>query len=208
MAVLLSSLISTRDLVLQSYSSLLLSQSIRLLNVLCCLLIVVVSTACTHVSTPEATASEIKSFSHAINALSENVLPEDASQTSQLLYNAAVELADEYRMMSPPSYHNMLVNLGVRKRGLCCHWAEDLHAKLRELNASSLTFAWLVAHQGNTFREHNTVVIYAVGSTWAKGMVFDPWRKAGSPYWTKVEGDKYPWQLHPLSGQWDLLRCK
>ncbi len=182
--------------------------SIRALKTLCCLIVAVTPCACTHVATLENTASEVERFTQAIDTLSEKVLLADASKTSQLLYNSTVELADEYNMMSPPSYHNMLVNIGARKRGLCCHWAEDLHAKLRKLNAGSLKFDWLVARHGNTFREHNTVVIYAADTTWSKGIVFDPWRKAGTPFWTKVKGDEYPWRLHPLSGQWNLLRCK
>ena len=99
-------------------------------------------------------------------------------------------------------------SLGIRDRGLCCHWAEDLHAKLRQLHTSSLRFDWLVARQGSQLREHNTVVIYAADSSWLEGIVFDPWRKAGVPHWAKVTGDEYPWELHPLSGQWKNLRCK
>ncbi len=111
-------------------------------------------------------------------------------------------------MASPALYHNMLVNMGLRERGLCCHWAKDLHAKLRGLDTSSLKFDWLVARLGSQSREHNTVVIYAADSTWTKGIVFNPWRKAGVRHWTKMTGDEYPWQPHPLSGKWEILRCK
>lgn len=182
--------------------------SFKSLGILCCLFMPLVISACAHVTEPEDVTSEIKDLTQAINALSAEVLPADAIQTSNLLINTAIELADEYNMASPALYHNMLVNLGLRERGLCCHWAEDLHAKLRELNTSSLKFDWLVARYGSQLREHNTVVIYASGSTWANGIVFDPWRKAGVPHWTKVAGDEYPWKLHPLSGRWKILRCK
>lgn len=165
-------------------------------------------TACAHVNEPEDIASEIDNLTLAINALSDEVLPADASLASNLLITAAIELADEYKMASPALYHNMLVNMGIRERGLCCHWAEDLHAKLRELNTHSLKFDWLVARLGSQLREHNTVVIYAADSTWSKGIVFDPWRKAGVPHWAKVAGDEYLWQPHPLSGRWGKLRCK
>jgi hypothetical protein len=124
------------------------------------------------------------------------------------LINTTIELAKQYDMASPALYHNMLVNTGFRERGLCCHWAEDLHAKLRGLHSNSLKFDWLVARLGSQLREHNTVVIYPVGSSWENGIVFDPWRKAGIPYWSKVSRDKYPWQPHPLNGRWDILRCK
>lgn len=178
------------------------------MNILCCIFVALAISACAHVIAPEDVASEIEGLTQAINALSAEVLPADASQTSNLLINATIELADEYNMESPALYHNMLVNMGLRERGLCCHWAEDLHAKLRELNTRSLKFDWLVARLGSQLREHNTVVIYAADSTWSKGIVFDPWRKAGAPHWSKVIGDEYPWQPHPLNGRWEILRCK
>lgn len=182
--------------------------SFKSLGILYCLFMPLVISACAHMTEPENVTSEIKDLTQAINDLSAEVLPADAIQTSNLLINTAIELADEYNMARPVLYHNMLVNLGLRERGLCCHWAEDLHAKLRELNISSLKFDWLVARHGSQLREHNTVVIYASGSTWTNGIVFDPWRKAGVPHWTKVAGDEYPWKLHPLSGRWKKLRCK
>jgi hypothetical protein len=144
----------------------------------------------------------------AISSLSAEVQLTDASQTSRLLINTAAKLATDYKMESPALYHNTLVNMGLRERGLCCHWAEDLHARLRELHISSLKFDWLVARPGSKLREHNTVVVYAANASWKEGIVFDPWRMAGVPFWTRVDGDKYPWQLHPLNGQWGKLHCK
>ena len=181
---------------------------LKQLRILCCLFIALAVTACTHVSAPKNINSEIENFTQAISALSADVLVTDASLTSRVLINTAIELADEYDMASPALYHNLLVNTGFRERGLCCHWAEDLHINLRELQINSLKFGWLVARHGSQLREHNTIVIYAADSDWSEGIVFDPWRKAGVPYWTKVSGDEYPWQPHPLSGQWNILRCK
>lgn len=171
-------------------------------------LIICISCACAHVPTPTDTNNNIVQLTESIRSLSAEVSLEDANQTSQILINTAIQLAAEYDMTSPALYHNVLVNTGFRKRGLCCHWAEDLHTRLREIETDSLKFDWLVARLGNELREHNTVVIYAADSSWSSGIVFDPWRKAGVPYWTKVTDDKYPWGPHPLSGRWDILRCK
>ena len=140
--------------------------------------------------------------------MSDEVHLKDANETSRLLINTTIELARQYDMASPALYHNMLVNTGFRTRGLCCHWAEDLHAKLRGLHSRTLKFDWLVARLGSQLREHNTVVVYPAGTGWENGIVFDPWRKSGIPYWAKVSNDKYPWQPHPLNGRWDILRCK
>jgi len=179
-----------------------------MLKALSCLNICMIISACSSIPDGSDSATKVAELSHAIQVLSEEVSIEEANEASQLLLNTTLELSKQYDMVSPALYHNMLVNTGIRKRGLCCHWAEDLHAKLRTLQNSSLKFDWLVARLGSQLREHNTIVIYASSSSWEHGVVFDPWRKAGLPYWTKVKSDKYPWQPHPLSGRWDVLRCK
>jgi len=182
--------------------------SLKLFKTLFCLLLVALASACSHVPGSIDSTTNIDDLAQAINSLSAEVSLADANQTSQVLINTAEKLASEYDMTSPALYHNILVNTGFRKRGLCCHWAEDLHAKLRELNTDSLKFDWLVSRLGSEMREHNTVVIYPADATWSEGLVFDPWRKAGIPYWAKVSNDKYPWGPHPLSGKWEILRCR
>lgn len=175
---------------------------------LICLFIISLS-ACSHTTSSNIDKNtQASSLTHTLEALSPHVLSNDASEISKILITTAVSLSDEYDMVSPALYHNMLVNMGFRDRGLCCHWAEDLQAELRNVNAGSLKYAWLVARQGSQLREHNSIVIYAEGLGWQQGIVFDPWRKAGVPFWTAVTDDEYPWELHPLNGRWDVLRCK
>ena len=171
---------------------------------LCILLI-----GCSHTSSLDVDiASQTHDLAYSLESLSMQVISHEASEISSVLITTAIRLSNEYDMMSPALYHNMLVNMGLRDRGLCCHWAEDLHTELRKLNTDSLKVAWLTARQGSQLREHNSIVIYAEGNSWQQGIVFDPWRKAGAPFWTAVIGDEYPWKLHPLNGRWDELRCK
>ena len=163
---------------------------------------------CTHALPSSNTSSEINNLATEIESLSAEVYSYDARQTSEILINTSVDLANEYQMVSPPRYHNFLINIGLRERGLCCHWAEDLFTELRHLEINSIKFDWLVTNLGNPLREHNALVVYAEDKTWHEGIIFDPWRKSGIPFWTKVSNDKYPWHQHPLSGQWEVLRCK
>ncbi len=163
--------------------------------------------ACSHKTLIMENKNKALELSKDIALLSPEIPFTEAKQTSQTLMETSEDLAKEYRMASPPRYHNLLVHMGLRKRGLCCHWAEDLHVKLRQLSINSLKFDWLVAKQGR-FLEHSSIVIYPANLTWKEGIVFDPWRTSGVPFWTAVNGDKYPWQPHPLNGQWNILRCK
>jgi len=171
-------------------------------------MLVLLATACTHTPKSVDTTDNIELLSQAITALSGEIIPSEANETSRILLNTTSELAKQYNMASPAKYHNLLVNLGLRKRGLCCHWAEDLHAKLRQINSYSLEFDWVVTKHGNILQEHNTVIIFASNSSWENGLIYDPWRNSGEPFWSQVGQDKYQWKRHPLSGQWQDLHCE
>lgn len=104
----------------------------------------------------------------------------------------SLELSREYRVVRPAILHNVLVNVGLRQRGLCYHWADDLAASLHPLGLRTLEI-----HRGgarmNTRREHNCVVLTPIGDPFEQGIVLDAWRYGGSLYWGPVRSDKYPW---------------
>lgn len=181
-------------------------------NMICDLLVAILAmmfaAACTHSPKSANLDENIELLSHAITALSSEILPSEANETSRVLLATTAKLTKEYNMASPAKYHNLLVNLGLRRRGLCCHWAEDLHAKLRKIHSNSLDFDWVVTKHGNILQEHNTVIIFSSKSSWENGLIYDPWRNAGKPFWAHVDKDKYVWKRHPLSGKWQELHCE
>jgi len=117
---------------------------------------------------------------------------------SRLLAEAAIRqsrsLAAEYRLTHPPVFHNLLVNLGLKERGLCWHWTEDLLDRLGELPLPSYQLHWGIAHRGQLFREHNSVIVTARGREFATGIVLDAWRDSGELYWASVGRDSYRWE--------------
>ena len=142
-----------------------------------------------------------------IIAIADSIRPENARALAHMLIQSTADLMAEYQTVRPPRYHNLLVHLGLRTRGLCCHWAEDLRLRLLSVNQTAIRFDWLVVHHNKPLHEHNSLVLHAAGAIWREGLVYDPWRKSGHPYWVRVTQDKFVWQQHPLSGQWDQLRC-
>jgi hypothetical protein len=92
----------------------------------------------------------------------------------------------------PAIWHNVLVNSGVRKRGLCYQWSDDLSAKLDSLHLNNLQVRRGVARL-ETRREHSSVVLTAPGQAFDQGIVLDAWRHSGRLYWGPVKADKYPW---------------
>ena len=98
-------------------------------------------------------------------------------------------LAEEYRLVRPAILHNVLVRMGLKDRGLCYHWTEDLMQRLYLLELKNFQLHWGVAYRGSELREHNSVVITARGQAFVNGMVLDPWRNSGDLYWVLVTAD-------------------
>ena len=122
----------------------------------------------------------------------------EARQVAETAIGYSTFLADEYDVVRPAVLHNVLVRIGLKNRGLCYHWTEDLMGRLQELNLTTYQLHWGVAHRGSELREHNSVVITATGQTFDEGMVLDPWRDSGNLYWSMVKTDRYPWKMLPL----------
>src|SRR5512141_1750267 len=61
-----------------------------------------------------------------LRSLSPAVAPGEAALAADTAHFYSLELAKEYRVVRPAIFHNVLVNLGMRQRGLCYQWADDL----------------------------------------------------------------------------------
>src|SRR6476659_5353206 len=66
-------------------------------------------------------------------ALGDEVSPNEAALLADRAVRHADELRRAYRMVRPIELHNVLVNLGLRKRGLCYQCAEDMYVCVRDL---------------------------------------------------------------------------
>lgn len=149
-------------------------------------------TGCVHVP-PPATEAQIKSLKMALVGLNPRVSEQDAAIVATLAYDYPRELARQYQLVRPPLWHNLLINLHLKKRGLCYHWAEDLAVKLQSTGTGSLELHWGVARAGS-WREHNTVVVTAPDQPFNAGIILDPWRHSGKLFWGSVTNDVYPWR--------------
>jgi hypothetical protein len=126
----------------------------------------------------------------------------DGAEALRLAHTAVATsraLADRYRVVPPALFHNMLVQLGIRDRGLCFHWTEDLMKALQGLGLQTFDLHWGVAHKGSSLQEHNSVVVTLRGRPFETGVVLDPWRHSGELYWAAVRQDGYPWVPLPRS---------
>src|SRR6266702_4652599 len=99
-----------------------------------------------------------------IAALSPSIRADEAQRVAESAYATTAQLRRDYGVIGgPPSFHNFLVNLGIRKRGLCFQWAEDLLVQLDALKLRTL------------------------------GIILDCWRHSGDMFWSPLVTDHYPW---------------
>ena len=137
---------------------------------------------------------EVAALARAIFALSPNVDSEEAARAAAISYSYTALLRGEYQITDPPLIHNAKVNAGIKPRGLCWHWAEDMERRLQAENFETLDLHRAIANHDNIRVDHSTAIISAKGATMFDGIVVDPWRKGGILTWIGVMDDRrYKW---------------
>ena len=118
-------------------------------------------------------------------------------------------LAQKYKAIDSPWLQNSLVNIGLKKRGLCYEWAEDLLRYLVKKNYKTLELHTVGANIGY-LNEHNALCVSSKGEGINNSIVLDAWRNSGNLYFKKIREDKkYEWKerkglykiLPPKSGK-------
>lgn len=140
---------------------------------------------------------KVSKLTEVISNLSPSVNSAEAKKVAKIAVYYPLQLTDEYKLVDSPLVHNMMVNHGLRERGLCIHWTEDLLRQLTKLKAQTLKFYWGVAHRETTFRlEHSAVIVSPTELGFEQGIVLDGWRDSGVLFYSPVIKDKYPWKKH------------
>jgi len=126
--------------------------------------------------------------------LSLHVDKKEARKLSYEMLSYSSKLKDDYALVKPPLYHNFLVNIGVKKRGLCWHFAYDMLAHAKKQNLISFDYYIGGANINDYWEEHNTLVVTCKGCKFEQGIILDPWRNSGNLYYSYVKDDKnYIW---------------
>jgi hypothetical protein len=91
-------------------------------------------------------------------------------------------------MFGTPIFNNFLIYHGLRKRGYCYQWSEDLLIALDRLKLTSLELHW-GEHDPGTWRENNCIVVTAKGQPFQRGIMLECWRHLGHLYYGPVASD-------------------
>ncbi len=140
---------------------------------------------------------KIDELTEAIMDLGPNIDKGEASFVAREAVLFPQHLANQYRLISPPNSHNVLVNTGRREKGHCFHFARDMTdhiVKGRTFN--TLTLQRAVANQGKSF-EHNVLTVAAKGKGISDAYILDAWRNSAKLYWVKTGDDPlYYWSKY------------
>src|SRR6185437_15543215 len=130
----------------------------------------------------------IKDLAKALTGLSSDVDPAEAQALSYTAHTTARRLKKEYRVALNPEFTVFLYNVGMRKRGWCGHWAQDIGTELIKLEPKTLVLHWGEAYPKTT-SENNALVVTARNRPFQDGIIIDGWRRAGRLFWCPVIKD-------------------
>jgi hypothetical protein len=117
----------------------------------------------------------------------------EADAMAKAVIQRIYDLSIEYDVAFSPLVHNTLINMGIKKKGFCYHYVNDLRNALKKYGWRHFDLHWGEAW-GQSYFENNALIVTAKGADFATGIAIDVWRSAGQPFWTPVEGDRYPWK--------------
>jgi hypothetical protein len=160
-------------------------------------LLIIVQVGCA--SLPETGFSQQKTadLTQQLIELGEEVDKREAAKLAEVAVAEAIHLAHDYKSVRPAWFHNVLVNRGLKARGLCFEWANDLFLRLHQLGLKTIDLHLIVSRMDNP-HEHNAIVATAHGQPFSTGIVIDGWRHSGRLWTGPVLTDKkYHWELLP-----------
>ncbi len=159
--------------------------------------IILLFTSCSltprHIASKEEIESKEEKLYRMIIGLNKTIDKKEARDLAKKSILYAIRLAKEYKVVSPPLWHNTLVNIGFKKRGLCYQWAEDMLLFLLKQKYQTVQFYSIGAKIRDYF-EHNALALSAKGVFFNKSIVLDAWRESGNLYFNYIDKDKYIWK--------------
>jgi hypothetical protein len=141
---------------------------------------------------PPEDSVKAEELANHVAALSRRVDPKEAKLLAECAYATVARLREEYRPFGTPIFNNFLVYHGLKKRGYCYQWTEDLLLALDTLKLKTLELHWGDTYR-DTWRENNCLVVTAKGQPFDRGMILECWRHFGHLRWNLVPSDQDPY---------------
>lgn len=138
---------------------------------------------------------DVTQLAQAIQELGPDVDKKEAHRAASIAYTYSLQLAQEYRITDAPIIHNAKVKNGLRDRGLCNHFVEDILKRMDQESFQTLRFQWAASLPKPFQIPHYTAVVSQRQDSVYEGIVLDPWRNGGVLYWSPTGADEtYDWK--------------
>ncbi len=146
--------------------------------------------------TPQPSSqTNISKLSSHLYSLDKTISKSQSQKLAKDIFAYTQKLTKDFKLTSPPLFHNFLVNVGIREKGLCYDWSDALYIHLSHQDYQSFDFHLMGANIGEYWSEHNAMIVVAKGKTPLNGIIIDPWRDSGKLYFSHIKDDKrYSWK--------------
>lgn len=162
--------------------------------------------SCVNVGTPAQRAQKAQRLSADLQQLSPKISADEAQKLATTAIEESAKMSRDFKPLCFPWMNNALVNTGLRKRGLCYQWRDDLFPHLHRLGLKTMDLH-LASSRRATMLEHNGIVVTAKGQPFAEGIILDPWRRGGRLWWGTLKQDRlHPWKPLPRELTPEVLR--
>src|SRR5205807_5435120 len=98
---------------------------------------------------PRSDLAKAEALASQLATLSSRVDRNEAKLLADCAYATISQLRRQYRMFGTPIFNNFLIYHGLKKRGYCYQWSEDLLVALDALKLTSLELRWGESNPGN-----------------------------------------------------------
>ena len=155
---------------------------------------------------PQKTSSESKKLSILLEGALKTApyaknMQQESIKLSKDIFTYTQKLRQKFKRTSSPLYHNFLVNVNLKEKGLCYHWSDALYLHLNAQQYTHFKFHLVGANIGKYWSEHNALVITGKKDQIQKGILIDPWRNLHSLYFGEIHKDKaYQWTHRATRG--------
>ena len=139
--------------------------------------------------------TDINRLYHMVLSISERIDKKEAYNLAYSSITYSDHLAQKYNAVKPALFNNFLINIDLKKRGLCYHYANDLLFYLKTKKYKSFDIIKIVANK-NEYFEHNSLLITSYDVDFKDSIVLDAWRYSGELFFSKVIDDtRYTWEV-------------
>jgi len=156
------------------------------------IIILLLSLGCSYIPSPQNKQDNLYNL---LLTLDSNISKDTAKKLSTDIISFSTKLKHDYQPIIEPHFNNFLINIGLKKRGLCYEWSDALYLHFIKQHYQNFRFHLIVSHQGEYWREHNAFAITNSNNNISKGIIIDLWRDIDNIYINYIFKDtSYQWK--------------